>query len=696
METSPESFPAPFVQRKVLPVLLNALNMQPNPQSTTPVTLAGSKLLPLCLRLAKTMPDAEWKTSMTPALVKAFGSPDRGMRMALLETLDMYADRLDNKTVTDKIWGSLIAGLGDSVAAIREATLKAILPLAPKLSDRILNNDLLRILAKAQVDPEATIRTNTTILIGRLAPFLSNNTKRTVLVPAFARALKDSFVHARVAGMMALIATGDSFETDDLAKQVLPAIMPGLVDKEKVVRDQAHKACDVFLKKVKEVAATMPETMLPPDGSGFDASGALPSLRVNPGDGLASTAGNAASALAGWAMSSAMSQFSKQTSSAALQNTALDSRIGELRISTPPASSSPGSAAAAPPLPLTSPRPNGFRAHSSAFSTTSIASSSGSSSGALAPAGDGVGDEWESMDGAAPAAPSRPPGVPGMVGGLRMVSGSGAAGASRKKMALGATSGAARGKKSLADTILAESNGNGRSSSALAPRPSLAPANDDDDDLWGEDGAAAAETAPASASASMSNSAELTAAAFGSGPDTAWSQQDDSYASIPDYLRPDPPSAPAVSNTHIPEYLRPDPPRGSLPAHLQPDTNDFDEHQDEEDDPYAALPPHLRPDPPAPKPARSTSARPTAVQLPTKTHDDWDDATEEAEDAALPNASQSATASGMSPSPSSAGVGGGSGGGGAAAMTKEEKRAEMQRQREERKARMAALKAQRG
>lgn len=102
-----------------------------------------------------------------------------------------------------------------------------------QLSDRILNNELLRHLAKSQLDTEPSIRTNTCILIGRLAPSLAPFTQRKVLIPAFGRALKDNFVHARVAGLMALMATVTVYDADDLATKVVPAMSFSLVDKEK-------------------------------------------------------------------------------------------------------------------------------------------------------------------------------------------------------------------------------------------------------------------------------------------------------------------------------------------------------------------------------------------------------------------------------------------------------------------------------
>jgi SCY1-like protein 1 len=84
-----------------------------------------------------------------------------------------------------------------------------------------------------QSDPEASIRTNTCILIGRLGPSLGYNTKRKVLVPAFTKALKDPFVHARVAGLMAFMASVECFEIEELAMKVMPNVSPALIDKEK-------------------------------------------------------------------------------------------------------------------------------------------------------------------------------------------------------------------------------------------------------------------------------------------------------------------------------------------------------------------------------------------------------------------------------------------------------------------------------
>jgi SCY1-like protein 1 len=58
-------------------------------------------------------------------------------------------------------------------------------------------------------------------------------TRQKVLVAAFTRSLRDPFVHARNAALMALGATIDVFSEDDSAMKILPALCPPLVDKEK-------------------------------------------------------------------------------------------------------------------------------------------------------------------------------------------------------------------------------------------------------------------------------------------------------------------------------------------------------------------------------------------------------------------------------------------------------------------------------
>ena len=54
-----------------------------------------------------------------------------------------------------------------------------------------------------------------------------------MLVAAFSRSLRDPFVHARNAALLALAATLDLFNDEDCASKILPALCPTLIDREK-------------------------------------------------------------------------------------------------------------------------------------------------------------------------------------------------------------------------------------------------------------------------------------------------------------------------------------------------------------------------------------------------------------------------------------------------------------------------------
>jgi hypothetical protein len=60
-----------------------------------------------------------------------------------------------------------------------------------------------------QVDEEPSIRANTTVLLGNIAQYLGEATCKRVLLNAFTRALKDGFPPAKIAGLRAMVATGE-------------------------------------------------------------------------------------------------------------------------------------------------------------------------------------------------------------------------------------------------------------------------------------------------------------------------------------------------------------------------------------------------------------------------------------------------------------------------------------------------------
>ena len=220
------------------------------------------------IKIGSKLSDEEYTTRITPVIIRLFSNPDRAIRVCLLESLPSMIEHLSQKVVTDKIFPQMVTGFTDLAPLVREQSVKAVLTIITKLSDRVINGELLKHLAKTSNDEQPGIRTNTTICLGKIARNLGANTRQKVLVAAFTRSLRDPFLHARNASLLALAATSDLFSDEDCAFKILPALCPSLIDKEKLVRDQANKTFDIYVQRTRKYGATLPETALPPAAIG--------------------------------------------------------------------------------------------------------------------------------------------------------------------------------------------------------------------------------------------------------------------------------------------------------------------------------------------------------------------------------------------------------------------------------------------
>jgi SCY1-like protein 1 len=260
----------------------------------------GPSVFGAIMKIGLRMSDDEFESRLGPVIIRLFNSPDRAMRVCLLDNLPLMIDRIPQKDVNNKIWPAMTTGFIDTAPIVREQTVKGVLSVINKLSDRVINGELLRYLAKTASDEQPGIRTNTTICLGKIARNLGVASRSKVLIAAFSRSLRDPFVHARNASLMALNATIDVFSDEDCATKILPAVCISLIDKEKLVRDQANKTLDSYLQRVRKYASTMPDTALPPEAStgvvsAHASAAALPPARMgNQND----------TGWAGWAISS--------------------------------------------------------------------------------------------------------------------------------------------------------------------------------------------------------------------------------------------------------------------------------------------------------------------------------------------------------------------------------------------------------
>ncbi|KAF1946181.1 kinase domain-containing protein [Clathrospora elynae] len=323
-----DDFPADFFKMKVLPELLKSVEFGGG----------GAKVFSTVMQIGQKLSDDEYETQIIPVVVRLFANPDRGIRVCLLDNLPLMIDHLPQKLVNDKIFPQLVTGFTDIAPVVREQTVKAVLTIVPKLSDRIVNGELLRHLAKTANDEQPGIRTNTTICLGKIARNLGVNSRAKVLAAAFSRSLRDPFVHARNAALLALSATADLFSEDDCATKLLPIMCPALVDKEKLIRDQAQKSVDIYIARIRKFAATMPDTVLPSPGL---ATSGGPSPRMG-------TPANDTS-WAGWAISSFTNKLAS-TSGQMQADSATNGATDQRSSSVPP----PTTTTSKPPVPLAS------------------------------------------------------------------------------------------------------------------------------------------------------------------------------------------------------------------------------------------------------------------------------------------------------------------------------------------------------
>ena len=144
---------------KVLPELLKTMEFGGG----------GPKVFGVIMKIGSKLSDEYYNARITPVIVRLFASPDRVIRVCLLDNLPLMIDHLPDKVVSKGIYPQMVTGFTDTAPIVREQTVKAVLTIINKLSDRIINGELLRYLAKTSNDEQPGIRTNTTICLGKIA-----------------------------------------------------------------------------------------------------------------------------------------------------------------------------------------------------------------------------------------------------------------------------------------------------------------------------------------------------------------------------------------------------------------------------------------------------------------------------------------------------------------------------------------------
>jgi len=308
-----EMIPESCARYRILPAMLNQLQFGAGSNPT---------LLATVLKLGQKLSDEEREAMIIPAVSKMFENNERSTRINLLKNIKLYIEFIPDDVVEKTIFPNVISGFADTTPTLREVSVRSLISFAPKLSEATLNGKVLQLLAKCQTDAQPAIRTNTTVVIGEIAQYLSKEKQQTVLSSAFVRTMKDKFVHARKASVLAVDKCIDIFTIKQMVGALLPQLGKLTVDPYKSVREPALKTVKKIISKLQKHAAEMPEE--PQVQLSSDANSKQEDLKTN--------AVGMVSSYASWAVSSVAAKVTGKSSEDSASKDADDpkKRMGEI------------------------------------------------------------------------------------------------------------------------------------------------------------------------------------------------------------------------------------------------------------------------------------------------------------------------------------------------------------------------------
>lgn len=72
----------------------------------------GPKVFGYVMKIGAKLSEDEYESRITPVVVRLFASPDRQMRVCLLDHLPSMIDHLSQKIVNDKIFPQMVGPIG--------------------------------------------------------------------------------------------------------------------------------------------------------------------------------------------------------------------------------------------------------------------------------------------------------------------------------------------------------------------------------------------------------------------------------------------------------------------------------------------------------------------------------------------------------------------------------------------------------
>ena len=250
--------PVSICNHKILPSLGKSLQMSCNDFNNRDARESCRQAISLTLSLLSLL-GSQSKIDTTNlalqcgvVLTQLWTMGDRAVRGALLSSLKDISSYIHENLVNKYIFDQLLAGFADSNPKMREESLKCLVHVVDKLDEKNLQDKLVRCITNLQNDQEASIRTNATIFIGRITPKLKDNVRGKVLCNSYVKAMRDPFVHCRIAGLKAAIASIQYIDHTSIATKLMPQICSLLMDRSTDVRELSLSLLDKCTGVMKE------------------------------------------------------------------------------------------------------------------------------------------------------------------------------------------------------------------------------------------------------------------------------------------------------------------------------------------------------------------------------------------------------------------------------------------------------------
>lgn len=191
------------------------------------------------------------------AFVALWSFSDRAVRTCLLVTLKNLITLMPDGVVSKHLFDPMLAGFADSNAKLREETLKSLVFVLDKLEEIQIRDKLLRSISTLQNDQEASLRTNATIFLGKLSGRVTEEVRHRAIYPGFGKAMKDPFVHCRIAGLKSVLSCMDLIDRKFLATKLLPQVCGLVVDPNAAVRELAMNVLTESMSGMQELHLEM-------------------------------------------------------------------------------------------------------------------------------------------------------------------------------------------------------------------------------------------------------------------------------------------------------------------------------------------------------------------------------------------------------------------------------------------------------